>query len=115
MRLASIASAAPDTPASSSIERLRPLRLAVRPQRDLLDPRLRRLQPRLAVPLQPVAALVELDRFIERRLPLLEAAHDLLELGQRRLEAQILDVALIHRSAFGPWMSQNQRAHQRLN
>ena len=63
-------------------------RLAVGAERDLLDPRLRRLQPRLAMALQPVAALVELDRLVERRLALLERAHDLLELGQRRLEAQ---------------------------
>ena len=52
------------------------------------------------MPLQPVATLVELDRFIERRLPLFEAAHDLLELGQRSLEAQIFDVVRIHGSTL---------------
>src|SRR5262245_55404727 len=100
MRLASIASAAADTPASSSIEGLRTLRLAVGAERDLFDPRLRCLQSRFAVPLQPVAALVELDRFIERRLPLFEAANDLLELGESRLEAQVLDVTQICRTTF---------------
>ena len=50
------------------------------------------LQPRLAMALQPVALLVEFDRTVERRLALLERAHDLLEARERRLEAQLADV-----------------------
>src|SRR5688572_9357177 len=111
MRLASTWSWAGDTPLSSSIERFRALRLAVRPERDLLDPRLGGLQPRLAVSLQPVAALVKLDRFIERRLPLLEAAHNLLQLGQRRLETQLLDVAFCHGATLGRSGPRNQRVN----
>src|SRR5690348_676839 len=64
--------------------------------------------------LQPVAALVQLDRLIERRLPLLEAADDLLQFGKRRLEAHLLDVTLIHSSASGPWASPNQRLNGSL-
>ena len=39
--------------------------------------------------LQPVAFLVELDRLVERRLAALEQPDDLLEPGERRLEAQL--------------------------
>ena len=56
-------------PASNGVT---PGRLAVGAEGDLLDPRLRRLQPRLAMALQPVAFLVELDRLVERRLAALE-------------------------------------------
>ena len=70
----------PRSTSSTSIERRRAGRLAVGAERDLLDPRLRRLEPRLAMPLQPVAALVELDRLVERRLAVLERADDLFEL-----------------------------------
>src|SRR5687768_6276797 len=71
------------------------------------------------MPFQPVAALVELNRFIERRLALLEAAHDLFELGQCRLEAQLLNVTQIrcrtfHSSAFGPGALRNQRLNGSL-
>src|SRR5437763_16982503 len=45
---------------STGIERLEAGRLAVAAERDLLDPRLRILQPRFAMALQPVALLLEL-------------------------------------------------------
>src|SRR5687768_5129512 len=64
-------------------------RLAVAAELDLLDPRLRRLQPRLALLLQPVAFAVELDRFIERGLAALEPADDLLEPLQRGFEGEL--------------------------
>ena len=59
--------------------------------------RLRRLQPRLALLLQPVALAVERDRLVERRLAALELADDLLEPLQRRFEAELGDILfLIH-------------------
>ena len=66
-----------------------PARLAVGAERDPLDPRLRRLQPRFAVALQPVAFLVELDRLVERRFALLQHPDDLLEPRKRVLETQL--------------------------
>src|SRR6266700_1574747 len=77
---------------STGIEGLQPRRLAVAAEGDLLDPRLRILEPRLAMALEPVAFLVQLDRPVERRLALLERAHDLLEPRERGLEAQLTDV-----------------------
>src|SRR5688572_21960341 len=50
---------------SIDIERLRAGGLAVGAERDLIDPGLGGLEPRLAMPLQPVAALVKLDRLVE--------------------------------------------------
>src|SRR5438445_4564891 len=61
---------------STGIEGLQPRRLAVAPERDLLDPRLRVLEPRLTVPPQLVAFLIEGDRVVERRLPFLERPYD---------------------------------------
>src|SRR5437763_9187706 len=77
---------------STGIERLEAGRLAVAAECDLLDPRLRVLEPRLAMALQPVALLIEFDRAVERRLALFERAHDLLEPRERSLEAQLADV-----------------------
>src|SRR5215217_5842295 len=64
---------------STGIERLHARGLAVAAEGDLLDTGLRILQARLAMPLQPVAFLVQLDRLVERRFALLERADDLLE------------------------------------
>src|SRR5206468_7349635 len=77
---------------STGIERLEAGRLAVATEGDLLDPRLRILQPRFAVALQPIALLVELDGAVERRFAFLERAHDLFEPRKRGLEAQLTDV-----------------------
>src|SRR4051812_5848417 len=87
---------------STGIERLQPRRLAVVAERDLLDPRLRVLEPRLAMPLQPIAFLIQRDRLVERRLALLERAHDLLEPRKRGLEAQLPDIIFsgCHRLMF---------------
>src|SRR5438309_9762521 len=71
---------------STGIEGLQPRRLAVAPERDLLDPRLRVLEPGLAVPPQPVAFLIEGDRLVERRLTFLERAYDLFQPGKRGLD-----------------------------
>src|SRR3954471_11822254 len=73
---------------STGIERLDARRLAVAAERDLLDPRLRVLEPRLAMAFQPVPLLVQLNRLIERRFAFFERAHDLLEARERRFEAQ---------------------------
>ena len=81
---------------STGIEGLEPRRLAVACERDLLDPRLRVLEARLAVTAQPVALLVELDRLVERRLALFERAHDLFKSLERVLEAQLLDIASLN-------------------
>src|SRR6185295_12924312 len=64
---------------STGIERLDARRLAVAAERDLLDARLGVLEARLAMPLEAVAFLIELDRLVERRLAFLEGAHDLLQ------------------------------------
>src|SRR5687767_3231208 len=86
---------------STPIERGRARGLAVGTERDLLDARLGGLQPRLAMALQPVAFLVELDRLVERRLATLEQPDDLLEPCKRRLEAQFLSGrGCFHRSAM---------------
>src|SRR6185369_16497561 len=77
---------------STGIERLDARGLAVTAEGNLLDPRLGFFQARLAVALQPVAFLVELDRPVERRLTLFERTYDLLEPGKRGLEAQLADV-----------------------
>src|SRR5690349_8580066 len=77
---------------STGIEGLEPCRLAVAAECDLLDARLRVLEASLAMPPEPVALLVEVDRLVERRLALLERAHDLFEAPQRILEAQLADV-----------------------
>src|SRR5438309_8526448 len=71
---------------STGIERLQPRRLAVAAERDLLDPRLRVLEPRLTVPPQLVAFLIEGDRLVERRLTFLERAYDLFQPGKRGLD-----------------------------
>src|SRR4030095_10224098 len=42
----------------------------------------------LAVPTEPVAFLIELNRLVERSLSTFEQAHDLLKARERRLEAQ---------------------------
>src|SRR5690349_1634724 len=66
------------------------------------------------MPLEPVATLVQLDRLVERSLALLEGPHDLLELGQRGLEAHLFDITLIHCLASGPWAAPNQRLNGSL-
>src|SRR4051812_44606004 len=96
---------------STGIEGLQPRRLAVAPERDLLDPRLRVLEPGLAVAPQPVTFLVEGDRLVERRLTLFERAHDLFEAGKRRLETQFADVGrfgICHSRNCGPHTGSNQ-------
>src|SRR3954447_14288139 len=77
---------------STGIERLEAGRFAVAAERNLLNPRLRILQTRFAVALQPIALLIEFDRTVERRLAFLQRAHDLLEPRKRSLEAQLTDV-----------------------
>src|SRR5438045_4054992 len=78
--------------ASTGIERLDARRLAVAAEGDLLDPRLGFLEAGLAMPLEPVVLLIQLDRLVERRLALFERAHNLLEPRQRGFEAQLADV-----------------------
>jgi hypothetical protein len=53
---------------------------------DLVDPRLRSLQPCLALLLQPIAFAIEFDRFLQRGLAALELANDLFETFERGLE-----------------------------
>src|SRR6185369_10455201 len=67
-------------------------RLAVRPDHDLVDLGLRLAQFLLAMLLQERAALIGADRVLELAAALFERAHDLLELGQCLLEAQLGDV-----------------------
>src|SRR5258708_6580695 len=96
---------------STGIEGLEPRRLAVAAEGDLFDPRLGVLEPRLAMALQAVALLVELDRLVERCLAFLERAHDLLEPGKRGLEAQLADVGRLgsgHGAACDPRAGSNQ-------
>ena len=76
----------PSQPASNGVTPGRP---AVGAEGNLLDPLLRRLEPRLAMTAKPVAFLVELDRLVERRLALFKQANDLLEPGKRCFEAQL--------------------------
>src|SRR6266540_338923 len=66
---------------------LRGLRL-FDPLRELLDLPLRRVEPLAAEVVQLLAALPERDRLVERRLPVLEALHDQLQLLLRVLERQ---------------------------
>src|SRR3954464_11735361 len=70
---------------STGIERLEAGRLAVAAERNLLDPRLRILQTRFAVALQPIALLIQLDRSVERRLALFQRAHNLFQPRERSL------------------------------
>src|SRR5882724_7858210 len=98
---------------SIGIERLDARRLAVAAEGNLLDPRLRILEARLAMPFQPVAFLIQLNRLIERRLTLFERAHDLFEPCERRLETQLTDVGSGgHGRACGPRQSSNQEADE---
>src|SRR5687768_1934904 len=76
------------TRSSAVAKRHRSGGLAIAAERDLLDPRLRRRQPRLALLLQPVALGVEVDRLVERRLAAFELPHDLLEPAQGGLERE---------------------------
>src|SRR5581483_1723589 len=95
---------------STGIEGLQPRRLAVASEGDLLDPRLRILEPRLAVPLQAIALLIELNRPVQRRLTLLERSDDFLETLQRRLKAHLADVCFSgsHGRTCGPRDRSNQ-------
>src|SRR4051795_6200651 len=77
---------------STGIERLEAGRLAVAAERNLLDPRLRILQTRFAVALQPIALLIQLDRSVERRLALFQRAHNLFQPRERSLKAQLTNV-----------------------
>ena len=74
------------------VERAQADRLAVRPRDDRLDPRLRRIEPGLAMRAQRLAASVEVERLFERGLAALELAHDFLERLERILEAESGDV-----------------------
>ena len=73
---------------STGIERSDAGGLAVGAECDLLDPRLRGLQARLAMLPEAVALLVELDRLVERSLAPLQQPNDLFEPRKRRFEAQ---------------------------
>src|SRR3954469_18770777 len=110
-------SAASRSMISTGIERLEARRLAVAAEGDLLDARLGVLQSRLAMALQPVAFLIELDRLVERRLALLEHAHDLLEPRERSLERQLADFGLSggHGRACEPRSGSNQELGVFLN
>src|SRR4051812_28481588 len=80
-------------------------RRAVGAELDLLDPRLRCLEPRLALLLQAVAFAVELDRGVERRLAALQLAHDLFEPLERVLEGKggnVLGYLVSHGRCFDP-------------
>src|SRR5690606_13209169 len=74
-------------PASAGVERHGGAGLAVGAGDDLLDPRLRCVEPGLAVPPQGLAALVEPDRFVERHVTAFELANHVLERLERLLEA----------------------------
>src|SRR5882672_10302048 len=61
---------------------------------DFLHPHLGVGEQRLAALLQRLAALVNLDRFLERDVALLEPLHDRLQFGERLLERQRGDVGM---------------------
>src|SRR5262245_7931182 len=84
------------------VERLGSGRLASGVERDLLDPRLGLPQQLLAAALECLAALIDGDRFLERHLALLEPLDDRLELLDRPLERQALDVGMIGLGHGGP-------------
>src|SRR5579864_7145269 len=65
---------------------------AVGTDHDLVDTRLRLAQLRRAMPLQQRTTLIGLDRFVELAGPAFHATNDLLQLGERLLEAQLGNV-----------------------
>src|SRR5262249_33657459 len=79
---------------SVDVERLGSGRLAGGIEPDLLYPSLGLAQQVLAAALERLAALVDGDRFFERHLALFEALDDGLELLDRPLEGQALDVGM---------------------
>src|SRR5215467_8348423 len=81
--------------ASIDIQPLGPGRLACGVEGDLFDARLGLAQEFFASPLQALAALVDCNRLLERHFPFLESLHDRLELLDRALEGQALDVAIV--------------------
>src|SRR5947209_4155680 len=66
---------------------------AVRRDDDLVDAGLRLSKLRLAVALQERAALVRLNGIVELARATFQALHDLLELLERLLEAQLADIS----------------------
>src|SRR3954454_22067599 len=80
--------------ASGDIERLGAGRLARGVDGDLLDARLGLAQQLLAAALERLAALVDRHGLLERHGALLEFLDDGLELCQRLLERQTLDVGI---------------------
>ena len=95
--------AAPRGTVSLGVERDGAGGLAVGALDDLLDPRLRRVEPRLAMPPQRLAPFVETDRFLERHFAALELADDVFERAQGLLEAHLGDFGglSIHALRFG--------------
>jgi hypothetical protein len=94
------------TPGRSSIaidiEGLRGRWCPVGPKGNLLDAHLGRLQASLAMPLELVAALIELDRLIKRGTALLKRADNAFKLGQGLLEAHFFDGNGVHRRSLSP-------------
>src|ERR1041384_5836407 len=65
---------------------------------------------RLASGCTPVAFRVELDKTVDRRLALLQRAHDFVEPRERRFEAQLTDVLNRgHGSVSPPWLPESRQ------
>jgi hypothetical protein len=77
------------------VERLGAGRLVVRIERDLLDLGFRLAQQRIAMRLQRLSPLIDLDRGLKLHVALFQAIDDGFELLQRLLEAHILDVGVL--------------------
>src|SRR5215831_4825888 len=95
------------------IQRLCPLGIAGRVERDLFDPRFGLPQQVLAAPLEGFATLVDGDGFLERHLAVFEALDDRLQFLNRPLEAQLIDIGV---GGFSHVMlvSSNRSAYPRI-
>src|SRR5271169_6664186 len=83
------------SPGSLAVQRRDALGLAVGGKRDFLDPHFRVLQQGVATRFQRLAALVELDRFLERDRAFFQPIDDRLQLRERRLERHLFDIGVL--------------------
>src|SRR6185437_6187006 len=95
------------------VERFDAHSLSVGPGDDLFDPRLRRVEPRLAMFAELLAALVQADRIVERNLAALKLADDVLECAECVLEAHLRNIGalLIHARGMAGMVPGVKRAH----
>jgi len=84
----------PGLKSGSALERGNAFRLAVRRERNLLDPHFGALQEFVATFLESFAALIEPDRIVQGDGALFQLVNDALKLRERLLERHLCDVRI---------------------